>query len=131
MPEENSIVHNYHERESKDLMEYLCPLHRRTSLWIFWMVGNYCTVLLWSILVTTLVIAFISRLSHGIFGYSGYAEMPAAGYPGIHDWCQNCEGRVFHDTFVTQNICVNMVDCSIYNIRNSKKKSWTVVYNIV
>ena len=69
----------------------------------FWMVGN-CTVLLWSILVTTLVIAVISRLRHGIFGYSGYAEMPAAGYPGIHDRCQNCEGGVFRNTkYLCQN----------------------------
>ena len=118
MWEQNSIVHNDYERESKDLMEHACPLHGRASLWIFWMVGN-CTVFLWSIWVTTLVIAVNSRLYHGIFGHPGYAEMPAAGYPGIYDLCQNCEGGVFHDTFVTRNICIKMVDCSIYNVRNS------------
>ena len=47
--------------------------------------------------------AVISRLRHGIFGYYGHAEMPAAGYPGIHDRCQNCEGGVFRDTFVLRN----------------------------
>ena len=110
MREENSIMHNDYERELNDLIEYVYPLHGRASLWIFWMVGN-CTVLLWSILVTTLIIAVISRLRHGIFGYSGYAEMPAAGYPGIHDRCQNCEGGVFRDTFVTRTISIKMVDC--------------------
>ena len=46
-------------------------------------------------------------------------------------WTQLSMKLLFRDTFVTRNVCIKMVDCSIYNIRNSKKKSWTVVYNIV
>ena len=36
--------------------------------------------------------AVISRLRHGIFGYYGHAEMPAAGYPG-HSFDDKLRGR--------------------------------------
>ena len=46
----------------------------------------------------------ISRQRHGIVGYYGHAEIPAAGYRGISLPKMKCKGGVFRSTFVQQNI---------------------------
>ena len=72
----------------KEHTDLACLLYVETFTESPWMVGN-CT-LLGSILVMNG--AVISRLRHGIFGYYGHAEMPAAGYPG-HSFDDKLRGR--------------------------------------